>query len=95
MPILASSEGDDITDPFSERRKAMLLDFANVTGSHSADEIGNVWDRYYEDRERDEIGVIHPLRFLLLKATKASPTCFRFGSSRISASIVMARSPHF
>jgi len=27
----------------------MLLDFANVTGSHSADEIRNVWGRYYED----------------------------------------------
>ncbi len=48
MPSFASAEGDDITDPFSERRKTMLLDFANVTGSHSADQIGNVWDRYYE-----------------------------------------------
>lgn len=40
--------GDLISDPFSERRHAMLGDFANVTGSHDREAISAAWDRNRE-----------------------------------------------
>jgi hypothetical protein len=38
-----------ITDPFSERRKSLLIDFANVTGTHDADRIGATWAHHYDE----------------------------------------------
>jgi hypothetical protein len=40
---------DAITDPFSERRRSLLVDFANVTGSHDAQKISATWSEYYHD----------------------------------------------
>jgi hypothetical protein len=40
---------DAITDPFSERRRSLLIDFANVAGSHDADRIGATWVRHHHE----------------------------------------------
>ena len=40
---------DSITGPFSERRKLMVTDFGNVTGSHDAQRISAKWSEYYHD----------------------------------------------
>jgi hypothetical protein len=37
------TSSDDITDPFSERRRSLLTDFATVAGSHEAECIRAVW----------------------------------------------------
>src|SRR5262249_9871794 len=38
-----------ITDPFSERRRSLLMDFGNVAGSHDADRIRATWGQHYRD----------------------------------------------
>jgi hypothetical protein len=49
MQSAGASGSDHLTDPFSVRRKAMLINIATAAGSHSAETIGAAWGDHYED----------------------------------------------